>query len=68
MNNTPDTRAFARVVLSTAAEIEAAERQIREEIAEAAIKGDCPKVLDIFDRWRKLPTIEVVLEKQRNSA
>jgi len=68
MSESPDPRAFARVILATAADLEAAERQIREDIAEAAIKGDCAKVLEVFERWTKLPTIEASLQKRRDSA
>jgi|GEM_PF-2321314 len=68
MSEAPDTRAFARVLLSTAVEIEAAERQIREDITEAAIKGDMDGVLAVIERWTKLPTVEAVLEKRRDIA
>ena len=68
MSDTPDIRSFARVILATAADLEAAERQIREDIAEAAIKRDCAKVLEVFERWTKLPTIEASLQKRRDSA
>lgn len=67
MSETPDTSAFARVVLSTAAEIEAAERQIREDIANAAIKGDHARVLEVIERWKHLPTVEVLLEQHENT-
>lgn len=68
MNEAPDTRAFARVLLSAAAEVEAAERQIREDIADAAIKGDCARVLEVFERWTKLPTVEASLRERKESA
>ena len=58
---TPDgTPAFARAVLAAAAEVEAAETNIKAAILDAAKAGDCTRIIDIITRWTNGPATEVL--------
>jgi hypothetical protein len=52
--------AFARTVLSVAAEVEAAESAIKQTILEAARAGDTASIINIITRWMSTPAIEVL--------
>ena len=53
---------FARSVLNIAAEVEAAENEIKNEILRAARVGDTAAVITIVTRWQTLPATEVLAE------
>lgn len=52
---------FARNLLSIAAEVEAAESEIKQAIVTAARAGDCSVVVDIMTAWADRPPADVVL-------
>jgi hypothetical protein len=57
----PDgTPAFARAVLAAAAEVEAAENNIKSAMLDAAKAGDCARIIDIITRWTNGPATEVL--------
>lgn len=56
----PDPTAFARAILTAAAEVEAAEAGIKRAILDAARAGDCGKVINIIERWASMPACEVL--------
>ena len=51
---------FARTLLTAAAEVEAAEARIKDEILAAARTGDCDRVIDVVTRWKTCPPCEVL--------
>ncbi len=52
---------FASAVFRVAAEVEAAEAEIKSAILAAARAGDCAAVIDIVERWQSGPAVEVLL-------
>jgi hypothetical protein len=52
--------ALARALLDTAAEVEAAEHQIKQEILTAARAGDCALIVEIVEKWLTEPPVEVL--------
>ncbi len=54
------TCAFTKSLLEAAAEVEAAELNIKQEILRAAESGDCVRVIDIVTRWLDTPPTEVL--------
>lgn len=61
-NSTDDFPAFARNLLNTAANVEAAEQSIKEAILTAARAGDTARVEHIVSRWLSKPSMEVLAE------
>ena len=51
---------FPRAVLAIAAEVEVAERRIKDEILSAAAAGDCARVTTIVEAWLNEPPAEVL--------
>ena len=51
---------FPKTLLEVAAEIEAAESDIKKEILEAARRGDCARVIHIVSKWANGPAAEVL--------
>src|SRR5687768_5569006 len=51
---------FARVALDIAAEVEAAETALKQQILDAARAGDCAQVISIIERWMVEPPTAVV--------
>jgi hypothetical protein len=54
------TSAYTKTVLDIAAEVEAAEMNIKNEILAAADAGDCARITDIVTRWLGTPPAEVL--------
>ena len=50
----------ARVILTVAAETNAAEARLIDQIIEAAEAGNCQRVLSLARAWRDKPPVEVV--------
>jgi hypothetical protein len=57
---TASEQTFARTLLDTAAQVEAAEDAIKKEILRAADAGDCARVASIVTRWIDMPSVEVL--------
>lgn len=57
---TPAAPNLARTLLALAAEIEADEARIREELLASARRGDLARVTTILCRWRDCPVREVL--------
>ena len=58
---TPDAApVFARTVFDIAAQVEAAETQIKQALIDAARAGDCDRVIDLVTRWQTCPSCEVL--------
>lgn len=51
---------FAQLLLTAAADLEAAESRIRAAIRDAVAKGDLARAIDILDRWDNVPVIDVL--------
>ena len=51
---------FAKSVFDVAAEVEAAETNIKHAILAAAQAGDCARIRDIVQRWLSTPPTEVL--------
>jgi len=51
---------FARQLLQTAHEVEAADAAIRAELRRAASAGEIDRVIDILARWETVPAVEVL--------
>ncbi len=68
MSNTPSTHPdmgmFARQLLQTAQEVEAAEGAIKAELRRAAQAGENGRVIDILTRWETVPAVEVLKSDQ----
>lgn len=56
----PDMSMFARQLLQTAHEVEAADAAIKAELLRAAQAGENARVIDILARWATVPAIEVL--------
>lgn len=54
------TCAYARTVLDVAAEVEAAETNIKHAILAAAQAGDCARVAEIVTRWLDTPPTQLL--------
>ncbi len=54
--------AYARALLNTAAEVEAAEMNIKQEVLTAARAGDVARVEWIVARWMVKPSMEVLAD------
>jgi len=48
------------VLLDIAAEVEAVERRLKEQIIEAARAGDCDRVVAIAEQWLTKPPADVL--------
>jgi hypothetical protein len=59
-NITADCTMFARQVLDVAAQVEAAENNIKDALMAAARAGDTARVIEILTRWKSLPACEVL--------
>ena len=59
--------AFVRVVLATAADVEADERRIKQAILEAAERGDTLAVAEIVTRWQSMPAKDVLCPQAGSS-
>lgn len=59
--------AFARSVMSVAAQVEAAESKIKAEILRAAAAGDNARITDLVTRWINGPTVEVLADGEQRS-
>jgi heme-degrading monooxygenase HmoA len=55
---------FARQLLQTAQEVEAAEGAIKAELRRAAQAGENARVIDILTRWETVPAVEVLKSDQ----
>ena len=51
---------FAKSLLAAAAEVEAAETNLKDAILRAAESGDIPRVAEIVRRWKDMPPTEVL--------
>jgi hypothetical protein len=60
----PDMGMFARQLLQTAQEVEAAEGAIKAELRRAAQAGENARVIDILTRWETVPAVEVLKSDQ----
>ncbi len=60
----PDIGMFARQLLQTAQEVEAAEGAIKAELRRAAQAGENARVIDILTRWETVPAVEVLKSDQ----
>lgn len=49
-------------ILEVAAQVEAAEARIKQEIAAAAERGDCGRVVELLRRWMSVPATEVLAD------
>ena len=58
--NSGNARAFAKVVLAIADEVEAAEASLKRQILAAAENGDCARIISILNRWLETPPTEVL--------
>lgn len=56
----PDMSMFARQLLQTAHEVEAADAAIKAELRRAAQAGETDRIIDILTRWETVPAIEVL--------
>lgn len=54
------TARLPQVLLDIAAEVEAVEARLKEQIIAAARAGDCALVIDIVQRWQTEPPAEVL--------
>lgn len=54
--------AFARTLLNTATDVEAAELNIKQEVLTAARAGDTARVEWIVSRWMVKPSMEVLAD------
>lgn len=63
ITTTGNSAVFARAVLNAAAEVEAAETQIKDAVIAAAQAGDCDRVIDIVTRWQNMAACEVLAGK-----
>ena len=54
------TNRLPQALLDVAAEVEAAEAQIKQQILAAARAGDCDTVLTIVEKWLTTPPAEVL--------
>ena len=50
-------------ILAAAAEVEAAETRLKQEILAYARAGDCPAVIGIIERWLAGPPAEALAPK-----
>jgi hypothetical protein len=55
-----DSAPFARALLEVAAEVEAAELQIKQEVLGAARAGDCARIVEIVEALLTEPPVEVL--------
>ena len=56
------TGRFDQVLLDIAAEVEAIETRLKEQIIEAARAGDCDTVIAITEKWLTKPPAEVLAQ------
>jgi hypothetical protein len=57
-----DTAIFTRSLLNIAAEMDAAENALRQEILRAANSGDCARVTAVITAWLSTAPVDVVRE------
>jgi hypothetical protein len=54
--------ALTSALLDIAAEVEAAELQIKQQVLAAARAGDCDRIVEIVEKWLVEPPVEVLSE------
>lgn len=54
------TNRLPQVLIEVAAEVEAAEAAIKQEILAAARAGDCARVINIVEQWLTTPPAELL--------